>query len=361
MKYKFHTFCQYVLPLLSGILMLCTPATAQNLRLELPVISASAGDTLRVLVRSQGITGATSLSLGIRYSTSSLTFLNVEAQGTALASASIASNTTGNLLSIAALPAQPQALPLVDSTLLILRFLAQGGSAYLIWDTTTEVGLSQQPHLIHGVIRPAGTSLPSLTTNGNRAACEFGSAQFSLSGTSGIISYQWMSLHPGASNPVALSPTTTVNGPNSSILTLSQLLLSDSGQVLLCQATGPGYTLLSRPQALSVRPLSLIPITLQTTPSGVVCAGNPLQISVAGLPGGATGNYQWYVNGQPSGTSAFLTRSDFRAGDEVILEFTDSVNCSTGQAQLALNIAPAPVDPTINGEGCIAQMKRGLR
>ena len=44
-----------------------TALSAQNLQLELPVLSASPGDTLRVQVRTQGITGSTSIGLGIRF------------------------------------------------------------------------------------------------------------------------------------------------------------------------------------------------------------------------------------------------------------------------------------------------------
>ncbi len=328
-----------------------TALSAQNLQLELPVLSASSGDTLRVQVRSQGITGATSLGLGIRFASNSLTFLGVQTQGTALSNASISSNVTGNLLSISTLPLTPQLLPSADSTLLVLQFLANGGASYLIWDATTEIGLPQQPHLIHGVVRPSGVALPALSTNGNRSTCEFGSSLFNLSGTSGVSSYQWMSLQSGASSPVVLGQSAAVNGVNTAGLILSQLLLADSGQVLFCRVTVPGYTAFSRPQSLSVRPLNLIPITLQTAPSGVVCSGQSVQVSVAGLPLGSVGSYQWYVNGQPSGNAALLTRSDFRPGDEVLLEFTDSVNCATGQAQSVLNIAEAPANPSITGGG----------
>jgi len=328
-----------------------TALTAQNLQLELPVLSASSGDTLRVQVRSQGITGATSLGLGIRFASNSLTFLGVQTQGTALSNASIASNVSGNLLSISTLPLTPQSLPSADSTLLVLQFLAHGGASYLIWDATTEIGHPHQPHLVHGVVRPSGVALPALSTNGNRSTCEFGSSLFNLSGTTGVGSYQWMSLQSGASSPVVLAQSNAVNGVNTAGLILSQLLLSDSGQVLFCRVTGPGYTAFSRPQSLSVRPLNLIPITLQTVPSGVVCSGQSIQVSVAGLPLGSAGSYQWYVNGQPAGNAAVLTGSDFRPGDEVLVEFTDSVHCATGQAQSMLNIAEAPANPFITGGG----------
>ena len=337
-----------------------TAVTAQNLKLELPVVSASAGDTLQVQVRSQGITGATSMGLGIRFSTNSLTFLSAQSQGTALANAPLVTNVIGNLLSISTLPPHPQALPSADSALIVLRFLAQGDASYLIWDASTEIGLSQQPQLIHGVVRPAGLALPALLTNGNQSACEFGTAQFNLAGTTGAASYQWLSLHPNASSPVVLGQSPAVQGAISASLVWSQLLLSDSGQVLFCRVTGPGYTSFSRPQALSVRSINLIPITLQIAPSGVVCSGQPVQVSVAGLPGGSMGSYQWYVNGQPAGNGSVLTRSDFRSGDEVLVEFTDTINCTTGQAQSLLSIAEAPANPMMTGGGVFCSDEVGV-
>lgn len=357
-KYMFNNWLRVLLLLM--MLLGQRVASAQNLQLALPVLSASAGDTLRVQVRSQGVSGATSLSLGIRFTASSLTFLSVQTQGTALENAPVASNVSGNLLSISALPQQPLALPSADSTLLILKFLAQGGASYLIWDGTTEVGLAQPPQLIHGVVRPAGTAFPALLTNGNRAACEFGSAQFSLSGTSGVQTYQWMSWHPGASSPAALSQSTVINGANAPSLTLSQLLRTDSGQVLFCQASGPGYTIYSRPQTLTVRPLNLIPITLQANPPGVVCFGQSIQVTVTGLPSVSAGNYQWYVNGLPAGNGSALSRSDFRYGDVVLVEYTDTVLCATGQAQIVLNIAEAPSDPVITGGGVFCSDEGGV-
>ncbi|MCS6935033.1 MAG: M12 family metallo-peptidase [Chitinophagales bacterium] len=59
-----------------------------------------------------------------------------------------------------------------------------------------------------------------------------------------------------------------------------------------------------------------------------VCSGQPITLQAAATGAGSSPQYQWFINGQSSGTSSPSITSAFQDGDTVVLQLTSNAQCA---------------------------------
>lgn len=121
----------------------------------------------------------------------------------------------------------------------------------------------------------------------------------------------------------------------------------------------------SDPLTLTVTPMAIPGISINSTPMVTVCAGTPVSFTTTITGGGTLPTYQWYRNGNPIGgaNAPSYTTSSLANNDTVTVQLTTSAVCYNAQNVLSNKVGMVVndvVSPTITITATSTQPVSGM-
>jgi len=235
-------------------------------------VDACIGDTILFPVEVVDFYSVASISLSLEYNDLVLDYLGLENVHPQLSSGILIDNSFGGYVKIAWVTTSSSA-NIGSATLMNMKFVYNGGTSNMIWDTLTGGQCQYSDSLfnilpatfINGVVTPGGANIilqpidVTINTGGN--------ASFDV-GALGATSYQWqvdtgtgfVDIFDGGVYSGTTTPTMNITGA---------WIAMDSYQYQ-CIVTGPCVTVTSNPAILTVNPKLIRTIA----PDMLACAGN---------------------------------------------------------------------------------------
>jgi gliding motility-associated-like protein len=178
-------------------------------------------------------------------------------------------------------------------------------------------------------VLPASVSISSLP---NAAICPGDNVVFTATPSNGGAnpSYQW------------LLNGSNVSGATSSTFSVSTLVNGDEVSVIMTSNANcvSGNPATSNIITQTVNPAAPVSVALSVLPGGPVCAGTSLTFTASPVNGGSNPTFVWFVNGavqSGNNTNTFVSNT-LNDGDQVTVELTSNVLCSTGNPALSSGI-----------------------
>jgi hypothetical protein len=155
---------------------------------------------------------------------------------------------------------------------------------------------------------------PSVTASNNGPVCAGSDA--TLTATSGYVTYAWTG--PGTINNGNTASATAVTPTDGSMYTVT---ITDANG---CQNTAT--------TTVSVIENAAVSVSISVSPSQEICSNSEVTFTATPVNGGSTPTYQWYVNGSPQSgeTNSTFVTSTINDQDQVYVEMTSSIGCTTG-------------------------------
>lgn len=321
---------------------------------SLPAIQATPGGQVTIPVQVSQMTGVQAFNIGVRFNASVLTFSSVNLNGHPLQGTLTQTNLVGNEVRIVYVGA---ALNLTNDTLceIVFTYNAQGGTSQLLWNReyTEFTGANStilSETLSNGALFATGVGSAVSATNGDRSACELGSASFSVTAT-GSTGFQWQVSSDGGATFTNLSNGSDVSGATSANLTISTLAQSANGNYYQCVVAGSGGNTLSPAQRLTVTAVTGVGVTVQAQPAVAVCAGTT--VTYRATLGSAVTNpqYVWKVNGQQVGTDSTFVSASLSNNDQVSVDVSSGTGCVSGSGNTTAQVNALPATFNVTGGG----------
>ncbi|MCX6258095.1 MAG: hypothetical protein NTW49_09420 [Bacteroidia bacterium] len=310
---------------------------AQTLTTTAGTVSSCAGE-VTVPVTVTNFTGVASISLVLNFNSSVLTWNGYQNFNSALTSGMYFINSVNSKVIISWTSVNPVTLP--NDTLIRLKFITNGGTGSLTWDTQTQgnceysnyYGTVLTASFVNGAVNPGG-QIPVITSSPVNASVLLGSnASFQVIAT-GASSYLWQKSTDNGTSWTNVTNVAPFSGATGATLTITGVVMTMSGYRFRCQVGGtcPPSPVTSDPATLTV--VNLITVTAGSVNS---CPGSiTIPVSVTNAIGVASISLALNYNNQ------ILTFS----GVQNINSLFDSedlyINASNGKVYISYATYPA--------------------
>ncbi len=142
----------------------------------------------------------------------------------------------------------------------------------------------------------------------------------------------------------------SVNGVPSGTNSASFTYIPANGDSVRCtltsvQACVTGSPVASQPLVMTVNPLLPVSVTVSSVPAGATCAGTPVTYTANPVNGGGSPAYQWFVNGNPAGTSLSSYTYAPVNGDHVKVVMISNLDCPANNPATSPEVTAVVNDP----------------
>jgi len=129
-----------------------------------------------------------------------------------------------------------------------------------------------------------------------------------------------------------------------------------NGDAIYCKVTSSSSCATSNPVNSNIITITIstaVPVsaTISAFPGNVVCAGTPVTYTATAVNGGTTPAYDWFLNGNPTGSNNPDYTNTPSDGDVVFCRVTSSLGCTTGNPAVTNTVTiavTAPLTPAVS-------------
>jgi len=192
--------------------------------------------------------------------------------------------------------------------------------------------------------------------------CEGTNASFSITATGmGIITYQWQVYSGGSWADVSGAP---YSGETTNTLSITNVPLSINGYQYRCIVrNNGGLSSISNPATLTVNQSFIADVSIQAF-DNPACSHTLVNFTATPVNGGPAPAYQWYLNGNPVGTSSSTySNISLNSGNTIYCQMTSNQNCVINSVVLSdtitMVVSPIPITeagPTVTYSGTPVQI-----